>query len=99
MTITQDQCDKLAKCHQLITTGYEDEWDELYLEPGDDSVTVTRESIKDLKSNTWNEASGFSEETHEGFTVLHWEIVQGRKGDERTSLTVVDLGDYRAIYK
>jgi len=98
-TITQEQCDTLAKCHQLITTGYDDDWHELYLDPADASITLTLQSIADLKNNDWNEASGFCEEAHEGCAVLYWETVQGSKGDERASLTVVDFGQFRAIYR
>lgn len=99
MKITQTQCDTLAKCHQLITTGYTDEWDELYIEPGDSCVVLTRDTNDQLKNNKWAEATGFSEEQHEGFTVLHWENMQGKKGEERGHLTVVDFGEFRAIYK
>ena len=98
-TITQDQCDTIAKCHQLISTGENDGWDDLYLEPCDECITLTRDTITDLKNNQWAEASGFCEETHEGRTVLYWETVQGSKGEERTSLTAVDFGQFRAIYR
>ncbi|MGB0991690.1 MAG: hypothetical protein ACPG32_04385 [Akkermansiaceae bacterium] len=98
MKMTQDQYDLLAKNIQLIEFGSEDEWEDLYLDTDSTDVTTTNDTIADLKNNTWNEASGLEEETHNGMTTLRWESVQGQKGAERRPLTIVDFGEFRAIY-
>lgn len=62
---------------------------------------LTRDSLEDFieASSFWSERS----RTHQGrfndVLYLSWENVQGRKGDMRDSLTVLDFGDVRVSLK
>jgi len=96
MTPTTEQIEQLAKTFQLGNTGYEEDWEDLYLDEG--NVVATRDHLDDFLSaahNEWSESSD-DQEINGGY---YWRRIQIVKGQNRVALAVIDCGDFRLSYK
>ena len=98
MNPTAADYEKLARAYCLATTGHDDHWEDEAIDEDNDLVVVTRETIADIIASSagWREKSA-RRDLPDGSAF--WEMVQAKKGDRRESLTVVDCGDFRLIYK
>lgn len=95
MEPTTEQIQKLAKVFQLGQTGYEDEWEDLYLD--ENNVVVTRDTIDDFLNASvkdWTESS----EVQKINDSIYWDRIQVSDGQERIALAVIDCGDFRVSY-
>jgi hypothetical protein len=102
MNPTQEQYDELAKVFQAGSTGDENGWENLAIDPdymSEECLPVaTRETIDDFRDaakNSWNETSK-CEKVPGG---LYWPHVQALKGQPRVALAIIDCGEFRLTYQ
>lgn len=65
----------------------------------DSQIDATRDEFELYDGRAWTEANGRTDDDSYGVPARHYESVQAIKGQTRTSLWVMDFGDYRAVYQ
>jgi hypothetical protein len=76
----------------------EPEWDEESI--CESGVDTTRDDFGlYLSGSQWRERGGKEVFEIDGHRCVYWDRVQARKGDQRVAVTVVDFGDFRAVYQ
>lgn len=89
----------LARAVAIAEMGDDEEADDYAISDQSQFVSTTRDPLDRFDGATWREASGRSDFEVDGHRVIHWDSVQARKGDQRASLTVIDLGGLRLSYQ
>jgi len=59
------------------------------------TYVVTRDTLQDFLNSTPAIRSGYFKGELGGFKYIGWETFQARKGDTRTSVSIVDFGEHR----
>lgn len=98
MEPTQEQIEQLAKLFQKGQTGYQDDWEDLCLDPWTKGLTATRDTLDNFREgarSVWAESSSV-DEVDGG---LYWDRIQVAKGQQRVALAVLDCGDFRLTYQ
>jgi len=91
--ITQEHANLVARAYQRGDTGWEDDWEDLFLTP--DNVEFTLDALERYDGTAWVEARGMERFEIDGHPTIYWEQVQATKGQQRRSLVIVDFTDFR----
>lgn len=97
--LTQARYDLLAKAVTFGETGDVEGWEDQYFDESTQAISTTREDLESFDGRTWAEARGREDFEIDGHKCMHWESAQAMKGQQRVSVTIVDLGGIRLIYQ
>ena len=63
------------------------------------AIDTTCDELAAFDGASWREASGREDFEIDGHPCIYWKKAQATKGQERVSVTIVDLGGIRLIYQ
>lgn len=97
--LEQEHYNLLAKAVTMAETGDTEGWEDQYFDENTRAISSTRDPLDSFDGASWAEARGREDFEVDGHGCVHWRSAQALKGQQRVSVTVVDLGDIRLIYQ